>query len=289
VEPRYYIFKVTTSCPDCGKPLILNGPQIEPSCPSCQGQVSVDPSVWRQIIEGALEESAPGNATSVTLITAGLTIQCTHLRIPPPDPACTKCEENWDLASVPGATDGFVTCRKCGYQTSTFPAPAWLRAIVPTAEQVFFAERTETEAGGRPVVEAADASTPIVLACPRCQGGLTITAQSERTVKCSYCSVDVFLPDALWLKLHPAKVAKFWAIRFTDRPVVRAALPQSSVQPPPGQPAGLAVGTEVLVQWSDGNRYPGTIAQLAPGWCLVSFPGGRQEWVGDTFVTPQRG
>ena len=33
--------------------------------------------------------------------------------------------------------------------------------------------------------------------------------QTERTLRCKYCNVDVFLPDAVWLKLHPAKVAKF--------------------------------------------------------------------------------
>ncbi|EYF04164.1 hypothetical protein [Chondromyces apiculatus] len=44
------------------------------------------------------------------------------------------------------------------------------------------------------------------------------------------------------------------------------------------------VGAGVLVTWSDGNRYPGTVVQLAPGQVLVSMSDGRQHWVPDTAV-----
>jgi hypothetical protein len=49
--------------------------------------------------------------------------------------------------------------------------------------------------------------------------------------------------------------------------------------PPAARP--LAPGAQVLVQWSDGNRYPATVAQVAPGQCLVAFPDGRQFWVAE--------
>ena len=35
----------------------------------------------------------------------------------------------------------------------------------------------------------------------------------------------------------------------------------------------------MLVQWSDGNRYPGTVMVSQGGQVQVAFPDGRQIWV----------
>ena len=63
---------------------------------------------------------------------------------------------------------------------------------------------------------------------------------------------------------------------------------QAAAAPPPQAPAAsgeIGLGTMVLVQWSDGNRYPGAVTQAAQGQCLVAFPDGRQVWVPQQFVT----
>jgi hypothetical protein len=44
-------------------------------------------------------------------------------------------------------------------------------------------------------------------------------------------------------------------------------------------PSALAPGTHVLVQWSDGNRYPAVLQQSAQGQSLVVFPNGTGQWV----------
>jgi hypothetical protein len=46
------------------------------------------------------------------------------------------------------------------------------------------------------------------------------------------------------------------------------------------------VGAKVLVEWPDGNRYPATVQQCAPGQCLVLFPDGQQRWVDVRRVAP---
>lgn len=46
-----------------------------------------------------------------------------------------------------------------------------------------------------------------------------------------------------------------------------------------------AIGAPVMVQWSDGNRYPGTIAQVHDGQLQVHFPDGRLVWVAQQYVT----
>jgi hypothetical protein len=49
--------------------------------------------------------------------------------------------------------------------------------------------------------------------------------------------------------------------------------------------AVMTVGTRVLVAWSDGNRYPGTVTQLGGGQVEVAFPDGRRVWVPQAYVS----
>jgi len=51
-----------------------------------------------------------------------------------------------------------------------------------------------------------------------------------------------------------------------------------------GSVAGPTVGARVTVQWSDGQRYPGTIAQIAQGQYLVTMQNGQQHWIPSQFV-----
>jgi hypothetical protein len=64
------------------------------------------------------------------------------------------------------------------------------------------------------------------------------------------------------------------------------------VEPPPAAPQPgakapvFAPGRPVLVQWSDGNRYPGQVVQEAGDRCLVSFSNGRQDWIPTQYLSP---
>jgi hypothetical protein len=53
----------------------------------------------------------------------------------------------------------------------------------------------------------------------------------------------------------------------------------------PAKDGALALETHVLVQWSDGNRYPGILQQTAQGQSLVAFPNGTTQWVPTHTVT----
>ncbi len=48
--------------------------------------------------------------------------------------------------------------------------------------------------------------------------------------------------------------------------------------------AVMGPGSRVMVTWSDGNRYPGTVAQLASGQVYVTMSDGRQLWVPQHLV-----
>jgi hypothetical protein len=53
-----------------------------------------------------------------------------------------------------------------------------------------------------------------------------------------------------------------------------------------GGGTGLIVGRQVLVAWSDGNKYPATIMQVAAGQAQIAFPNGQSMWVEDKYLTP---
>jgi len=68
-------------------------------------------------------------------------------------------------------------------------------------------------------------------------------------------------------------------------------------QPPWGGPPGgpgrpqrhFGAGARVLVQWSDGNKYPATVQQSQGPQALVVFPDGRQQWVDIQFLVDEFG
>ncbi len=45
------------------------------------------------------------------------------------------------------------------------------------------------------------------------------------------------------------------------------------------------VGSAVLVTWSDGNKYPGTVAEVAPGQFFVTMTNGEQFWVAEQYIS----
>ena len=53
-----------------------------------------------------------------------------------------------------------------------------------------------------------------------------------------------------------------------------------------GAVGAFAVGSRVMVQWSDGNRYPATVSQPPQaGQIEVAFPDGRRVWVPQGVVS----
>jgi hypothetical protein len=127
----------------------------------------------------------------------------------PARPVCPGCTAPMPAESVPPGGDGVLSC-KCGQSIGTFPAPQWLRHVVPTAVQIFGAVREGLPDDLRPMESSAPLK-PILFACPQCGAGLDIGGESPRILTCKYCDADLYLPDPLWYALHPVKKRRpFW-------------------------------------------------------------------------------
>jgi hypothetical protein len=83
--------------------------------------------------------------------------------------------------------------------------------------------------------------------------------------------------------LAPAPAASQAPAPYAPRPASSPPAPQAPYTPPP--PPSFAPGTLVLVYWADGQRYPGTVLQVAPHHVFVAFPNGVQQWIDARYVT----
>jgi hypothetical protein len=135
-------------------------------------------------------------------------------------PECARCGKGVAVASYltrEGATTT-IPCASCGAASPTYPAPAWLKAQLPTALQVLGGDGdvAHVQTGTDLVVNEA-ATKPIAMPCPSCGGGLTIGVDTDRTVNCQFCSTSVFIPDELWKRLHPVKTMLRWTVTYTGK------------------------------------------------------------------------
>ncbi len=57
---------------------------------------------------------------------------------------------------------------------------------------------------------------PIAIRCISCAAPLTVTVQTPRNAVCGHCATTQYLPDPLWLSLHPVKKTEKWFVLFAE-------------------------------------------------------------------------
>lgn len=200
---RYIAVEILDKCPHCGAGQPMNGPLDEVVCLSCNKSCHPKPAYWESVLEDLIADYQTGGGSF------SLNFQI-NVRWKAGRPACVKCKAELPADEVPsGATDD-IRCPSCGAANTTYPAPQWMKSVLPSFGQVFCADRISTGGGAIDT----DGARPVVLSCPACAGSLKVTGISDRTVTCQYCNSDVYLPDDLWTRLHPVKTATTWYFRL---------------------------------------------------------------------------
>ena len=198
VQPVYYSFKIELDCPSCSQPVFVNGPLQKSRCRSCLSTVELGGQFWKTVFD-----SRPGMVRYLTY--HDLIVERTGA-----GPQCPKCGAELDTDDVPTGTDGSVACAKCGTESPTFPVPGGFEGM-EYAEQVFCGEREGDER------EELAKSQPVAVSCIKCGAPLTVTAETPRNAACGYCNTLQYLPDPLWLSLHPVKTKRTWYLRCSYR------------------------------------------------------------------------
>ena len=78
------------------------------------------------------------------------------------------------------------------------------------------------------------------------------------------------------------------AALIEERRAAGPAAPDAFVIGATGAAATVPTGTEVMVQWDDGNRYPGTVVRASSNQYLITFSDGRHLWIdGSCIILPK--
>jgi Zn finger protein HypA/HybF involved in hydrogenase expression len=205
---NFGVIEMSIKCPRCDSPIHVNGPTRSLLCGSCQSDVEIPTDFWKGILEDVCSEVRnefeEGEGTNSTIFgTFNTSLMYGRLK-----PYCLKCKKDFELQEEYGSACTY-SCPECGTVSPVAPAPEWLRQIIPSAKLVVNAP-PESSDGGE---EEPAVSGPIAFFCPQCGGSLMIDG-SERLIPCSYCNTSVYLPDDLWLRLHPARTKNRWFIGF---------------------------------------------------------------------------
>jgi hypothetical protein len=207
--------KLGFMCPECSGPVPLGGLVATTRCERCQSTVPVDwkkllhlgnpsLSVARWALERPQQEREKGGYAHIQLDIARALPRC-------------ACGVTWDAVALAHAAGQGMTCVCPGCQRPIAAriVPDHVRRHYP--ELVIAVGETMTAEGGSPgsaggggVAPLNDASEntaavkPVLFACMNCGAPLRIDG-TQRLVDCASCEAPNYLPDGLWLRLHPAR------------------------------------------------------------------------------------
>jgi hypothetical protein len=195
--------RLATACTACAKAIPVNGVHESVTCDNCLATVKVSR------LDEQLESNAEGYRwRNGPFATAQHIFEDAQVE-------CPACEA---IVDPPGPEQfGAATiwpCTACGHAIPSYPVPDWLREQLPHALHVVGGDPPpELREGLSLEVEQASVE-PVLMACPGCGAGLSLGPDAERTTSCKYCQAQVFIPDALWQRLHPARTMRRWTLFY---------------------------------------------------------------------------
>lgn len=209
VRMKWCMVELSVRCPRCDAPVHLDGPRRRATCGACMGEFDFPVEVWRDTLSEAVAASRSMQAGKGCQSTIFGHFNMTLL-YGNQVPYCPECKEDFDT-EVDRAGERLV-CRACGGAMGITGAPEWFRSAVKKAKLIA-GGRTDGSMPGSQAIDTPPGSGPVALGCPKCSASLMIDGK-ERLVPCGYCGTRVYLPDDLWLRLHPAGTKRRWFIGF---------------------------------------------------------------------------
>ena len=205
-----FTFMLSTDCVHCGDQVPINGPTRSVTCSRCLKPTPVAPDEWTSTVATASRNMRRlGDAFDCPTFDSRL-------------PRCAQCGTHFPFDPSWVGDDRTFACPSCQEAVTTFPAPEWLRAELAQVVQLVGAE-PESAAEGEEGAQDDDPSAmqPVAFKCPSCDGSLSISRETPRVSQCQYCRTDVYLPDGLWLHLHPVKLRGPWTIVYTGEELLK--------------------------------------------------------------------
>ena len=206
---NFAAMELKTKCPQCGNPMILNGPVLKSLCVSCQTELDLPAMSWKSMLEDIpadIRKMKDGEGRQSTQFSS-LSVELKYFK---EKPLCPSCKMTLIFQPADVGAEQKIPCPKCRHESVACPAPQWLRIVLPEIA-ILVNARQEAPDG----VPEAPAGKPVHFSCPSCSGNLKVDG-SSRTITCRYCSSDIYLPDDLWLRLHPVRKVGRWYLGLTE-------------------------------------------------------------------------
>ncbi len=216
-----YTFRISLDCPHCRGGVPVNGFTNEVLCSNCLKAIELPQEWWdsmldQETIEDALSHEPGYGNTSSHL--GGMSEKIESGNRPP---RCQDCKAEFpDELMKQAEPKGGFACPGCQRRIRVRKANPLALSLIHEADLLVHEDATGEDLG-KDVVQAAE---PVMFGCLSCGGGLKVDG-STRTPKCDHCGNSNYLPDALWLRLHPAPTSHaFFVTRKVDpKPVIVTA------------------------------------------------------------------
>jgi hypothetical protein len=209
--------EIKTACKSCGNSLSLNALTENVLCNACQNINHFPYESWKSsILESALKEYSDlkeGEGQTQTVMTGQYTFQIMY---GVQNPRCAKCKTYIDPAHLTDyAKAGSTKCSKCSNIISIRALPGELKEIF---EGVSFiaGEDEDMFNTNKEGIKTPNAGKPVLFTCPSCAGNLEVDG-TDRMITCKFCNSQIYLPDDLWLRIHPVKTVERWYLVFDDK------------------------------------------------------------------------
>ncbi len=204
---KSFTFTLKTDCLKCGKTVGVNGPLRSLTCDKCFKIMKLTPAYWGEQVVCAEE--------GMRIFNYPYTCIPTKIK----KPHCYDCEKPFSNFKTFIGKDTKIICKRCNKTMYTFPAPKWLKKVLPMAVQIISTARDSDKAARQASdIEVNEKSIkPIIFSCPNCSAALRIISESERITACEHCSSEIFIPDAIWNRLHPVKIICPWTIVYNGK------------------------------------------------------------------------
>jgi Zn finger protein HypA/HybF involved in hydrogenase expression len=209
-NPLYASIEILTKCSECGHPAPINGLVRKVHCNTCQSDFTVGPKTWTMFLEDIQNAVTFEGGMSTNYLSHGTTVEAA-----PSLPRCAACGASFAREALDACSADSLACPSCKKPMPCGAAPEWAAALNPCLKALFGGEM-ETQAGAE-VDLSGRGDKPVLFKCPGCGGTVKITTQSDRLMTCEFCNADVYIPDDLWLRLHPVKKAEPWWVRFEGK------------------------------------------------------------------------
>jgi len=209
--------ELKSKCPACGGTIAVNALVPKVACSQCGKIRELDLDWWTFILKEALKQAPkmkPGEGSKSSAL--GGSFDMTFGRLDPRFPGTKK---NIDMeAAVAEAADGRFFDPETGKPLSVRPVPDAYRDLLPGVKCLVCEDLDllPSADGSVQPLKPPRAAAPRSFACPSCGAALAVDGK-ERRVKCTFCGADAYLPDEMWLNLHPAKEVTRWYLWCDER------------------------------------------------------------------------